>query len=126
MDKVSNKHLNNEHRDWVRSLAFYKEQIVLLKERLTELAKQGSKEDIPIQLDHFENQFKIQQTNIDTLSHNIRSFLHHAADQAAANDGFVERDLFNEHEELRDQFIQEEKTIHELRHDFNKFASKWM
>jgi hypothetical protein len=36
--KISIKHVSNEHSDWLRALDFYKEELNVLKTRLTEVA----------------------------------------------------------------------------------------
>jgi len=126
MSKISIKHLNNEHNDWLKSLQFYKDQVMILKGRLTELAGKYTSGDVVNQLDHFENQFNIQITNIDTISHDLKAYLHDVTLQAEGNNGYVEKELIDQHNSFRARFIEEEKFIHELRHEFNKFASHWM
>lgn len=126
MTKVSIKHLNNEHSDWLRSLDFYKEQIATLKDRLTEIGGKNTSKEMAVHLERFENQFCIQHTNIDQLSHDIRQYLHEASTQAEAHNGYMNSDLMSRHEALRGQFIGEEQTIHALRHEFHRFATHWM
>ncbi|MCB0700020.1 MAG: hypothetical protein H6551_00405 [Chitinophagales bacterium] len=126
MSMTSIKHLNNEHNDWLRALSFYKDELDILKERLTEVAGKNTGDEASQQADHFENQIKIQVTNIDTLRHDINTNLARVAEEVKDTAGHVEGELIAEHDALRDRFISEEKTINELRHEFNRYAAKWM
>ena len=104
MSKISIKHLNNEHNDWLKSLQFYKEQVTVLKGRLTELAGKYTSGDVVNQLDHFENQFKIQVNNIDTITHDLKAYLHDVTLQAEGNNGYVEKELIDQHNHFRNRF----------------------
>lgn len=118
--------ISNEHNDWLRSLAFYKDELGILQNRLTEVAGKNTGEEASKGAGHFENQLKIQITNIDVLHHDINEFLHKAAEQAEQHAGRVEDDMMAKHDKLRDRFIAEEKTLLELRHEFNRYAAKWI
>lgn len=126
MSMTSIKHLDNEHNDWLRALDFYKQELSILKGRLTEVAGKNTGDEASQQADHFENQIKIQVTNIDTLRHDINTNLAKVADEVKDNAGHIEGGLIAEHNALRDRYIAEEKVINELRHEFNRYAAKWM
>ncbi len=126
MSKTSITHVNNEHNDWLRALDFYKTELGILKGRLTEVAGKNTGDEASKGAEHFENQLKIQVTNIDTLRHDINENLAKIADDAAHSAGHVEQELIAQHDALRDRYIAEEKTINELRHEFNRYAAKWM
>lgn len=126
MSKTSITHLNNEHNDWLRALDFYKEECKILKERLTEVAGKNTGTEVGQMSGQFEDQLKIHITNIDTLRHNINENLHKISRQAQNNAAHIDESLITKHSALREEFITEEKLIAELRHDFNRFAAKWM
>lgn len=126
MSKTSITHLDNEHNDWLRALDFYKQECGILKERLTEVAGKNTGEEVGKMSEQFESRIKIQVTNIDMLRHNINENLHNISEDAKNSAGHVGQQLIDKHGELREQFIEEEKLIAELRHDFNRFAAKWM
>ena len=124
--KVSVKHVNNEHADWLRALDFYKEELNVLKTRLTEVAGKNNGKEVELLSSHYENQIKLQTTNIDTLRHNIHSVLKSIAEQAQEAVGYIDEKLLAEHNKLREKYIMEEAIVNALRHEFNVFAAKWM
>jgi len=125
-NKTSITHLDNEHNDWLRSLDFYKTELGILKDRLTEVAGKNTDKEVGINAEHFENQLKIQISNIDTLSHNINENLSKVSKQSQTHAAHIDKGLLTQHYNLREQYISEEKTLNQLRHDFNRFAAKWM
>lgn len=127
MRKVSIKHMNNAHTDWLRALDFYKEEIGILKGRLTEIAGKNTAPDVMRQVEHYENQFAIQRDNIERLAHDTRTNVGSAAAESKKSpEGYIDATLLTSHNTLEQRFRQEEKTIHELRHEFNDFAAEWM
>lgn len=126
MSMTSIPHANVEHSDWVRNLDFYKQELDILKGRLTEVAGKNTGDEASKGAEHFENQFKIQITNIDTLRHDINTHLSEIAGQAAASAGHIEKAELDSHNALRNRYIAEEKTINDLRHEFYRYAAKWM
>lgn len=127
MKKISITHFGNKHSDWLRALDFYKQEINILRNRLTEIAGKNTAAEPAKQVEHFENQFKIQVDNIDRLSHDIRENVAETTSQAkGANAGYIDGHLFNRHESLEEAFSAEEKLVAEMRHEFNRFAAEWM
>jgi len=126
MQKISIKHISNEHNDWLRALDFYKQEIRTLKGRLTEIAGKNTGQEAAAGIEHYENQFAIQSANIDELAHKVRENVHGISVQAGPMHPYVDVSLAAQHDALRDEYAAEEKTINELRHAFNRFAAVWM
>lgn len=126
MSMINVLRLTTEHNDWLRALSFYKDELGILKSRLTEVAGKNTGDEAAKGAEHFENQLTIQTTNIDTLSHDISSFMRNAAEQAEAHAGHVEQAVADKHDELRERYIAEEKVLQDLRHEFYRYAAKWM
>ncbi len=127
MKKVNISHVNNEHNRWLRGLNFYKTEISILKNMLTELAGKNSADDVMKDVEHFENQFVIQTNNIDKLSHDIHINLSKISSQAQASSaGYIDGELLSEHTALGEKYDTEERIVVELTHTFRKFAEKWM
>ncbi len=117
----------DEHNNWLRALEFYKSELKNLKERLTEIAGKYTSKEVGAEIEHFENQMKVQVENIDTLHHEINNDLAKIADQAKENAaGYVDVTLIDMLNGCKDKFLATEKVINDLRHDFNRFASEWM
>ena len=127
MIRVSITHMSNAHNSWLRSLDFYKTEINTLKGMLTEIAAKNTGEQVMKEVEHYENQFKVQLENIDILTHDIRENLAEAGRQAnASGAGYVDGSLLSKHTELGEKYATEEKIVNELRHSFQLFAAEWM
>lgn len=125
--QTSIKHLTNEHNDWLRGLSFYKDELQILKNRLTEVASKNTGFDAVNMMNHYENQVTLQTTNIDTLRHDINSNLETIVAQLNDNTpGYIDTQLVDKHNTLRDNYFTQEKLVNELRYEFNRFAAKWM
>ena len=127
MKRISITHINNAHNDWLRALDFYKQEIAILKGRLTEIAGKNTGAEVMPKIEHYENQFIVQRDNIDRLIHdtglNVASAGKEAQDSSA---GYIDATLVIQHTILQERYRQEEKIINELRHEFNQFAAEWM
>ncbi len=127
MDKISITHINNAHTDWLRALDFYKQEIKILKKRLTDIAGKNSHHDVMVDIEHFENQFDIQAENIHRLAHDLKSNVKMIASEARnSGAGYIDGMLLDKHNELGQRYETEEKTVNELRQSFNLFAAAWM
>lgn len=126
MKFISVSKLGNGHSDWLRALDFYREELGILELRLAEVMRKNTGSDFLAGVEHFQNQFIVQKNNIDEFRHAIKENLQKAGREALAYAGYVEADREREHDALMEDFMGLEKVIMELRHDFNRFLSKWM
>lgn len=127
MKKISITHVSNEHNRWLRGLDFYETEIGIQKGILTEIASKNTGADVMKEVEHFENQFKVQQDAISRLRHDIRMNLERIADQAKHQSaGYIDGDLVNEHTSLGAQYDTEEHIIKGIIHSFRRFAEQWM
>jgi hypothetical protein len=127
MSKTSINHIGHAHNDWLRSLDFYKQELTVLRDRLTEIGGKNMAREVSLEVEQYENRFKVQQDNIDRLRHDIRENVHSLSTQAQENKaGYVERDLVERFMQLSEVFVAEEKAVNELRYEFNHFSAAWM
>ena len=127
MNKVSITHLSNAHNRWLRSLQFYKQELEILRNMLYEIARKNTRDSVMKEIDHYENQFKIQVENIDQLSHDIQQNITKIGKEAEASTaGYIDGDLVSTHNALEEKFEREETIINELRATFHHFAAEWM
>lgn len=127
MEKISITHMNNAHNDWLRALDFYKQEVSILKKRLTEIAQKNTDNGVQKEVEHYENQLTVQMDNIDRLDHDIHlniASTSHELQEAKA--GYIDRNLLTQHNNLKERFNSEEKVFNEVRHNFNLFAAEWM
>lgn len=127
MNKINISHVTNMHSQWLRTLNFYKTEITIQKGILTEIAGKNTGEAIQKDIEHFENQFKIQTNNIDTLAHDIHVNIDAIAREASvASAGYIDGLLVAQHTVLGNKTEEEEKEMQELIHAFRRFAEQWM
>ncbi len=127
MDKISIVHVKHTHNDWLRGIEFYKQELDILKKRLTEIAGKNTSDEVLKGVEHFENQFKVQMDNIDRLRHDINLNIQSIAVQAESSKaGYIDNILLARHNTLRVRYEEEEKAIRELRADFMRFSAEWM
>lgn len=127
MERVSITHMSNAHGDWLRALEFYKQELGILKKRLTEIAGKNTDKDVMKDVEHFENQFEIQAENIHKLKHDIKYNVKMAGREALdSGAGYIDGFLLDQHYYLGERYENEERTVNDLRQSFNQFSSAYM
>jgi hypothetical protein len=118
--------LHTEHLEQINRLKFYKDEIEIMRNRLSEIVQKNSSPEILSLVDRYENQFLIQENAIADLKHKIKAKqksveLSITANPIAADHrkGEAERGM----EEEVDTF---EKNFNELRSEYIKFLSRRM
>ena len=64
--------LHFEHQVWMQEMSFYKEQLMSFRHRLEEIAGKYNQQDVLQQLEHFQNQFILQNEQADILLHDLK------------------------------------------------------
>lgn len=119
--------MSDEHTGWLSALEFYKGELSFIKNRLTEIAGKNTDKEVGAQVEHFENQVKVQTQNVDHLRHDIVENLAKAVAQLKeSNAGYIDTELVKEHTRQKERFFTEERVVNEFRQEFNRFATQWM
>ena len=126
MKEINIKHISNLHSDALRGLEFYEQELEIMQKRLEEIAGDNTGNEVSVNIEHFQNQFLIQNNNIDELKHKIEQNLKTIESQVMSSAGVVDQDSMSLNADLYDQYLTEEKIVNDIRHEFNRFASKWM
>jgi hypothetical protein len=126
MDQVNIKHIANLNNDYLRGIEFYKQELSILQGRLEEIAADNTGKEVLQQVEHFQNQFLIHSNYLDEIRHRIKSDLKSIELQLHKTHVFVSEDTAIEYFNVNEQYITEEKLFNDLRHEFNRFAAKWM
>lgn len=118
--------LHDEHKIWKNKLAFYKDEIAIMTNRISEIAKKNTSKEVLAFVEHFQNQLIVQKEQIDIIGHNIG--IHEAALEAAAtkNPTNVDHEKFEDHSGQRSDVETFERIFNELRKELISFLSKWM
>lgn len=126
MQTTSNKHLSNEYQSWQNALGFYKDELGVYKNRLTEVAGKNTAQETMQQVEHFQNQFLIQIESIDTLSHDIKIHLSEMAGTMQDHAGHVSQEQLTTQAQLKERYETESKIFADLKVEFTQFLSKVM
>lgn len=123
-NKMHLTNLHSERNNWIKHLAFYKDECASIQNRLGEIVSANSKIEVTAQVEHFQNQLVRQNEVIDILKHDIHQAEAAMAAQVEANPVATDRKTAPDHTHLRDQFETFEKLFTELKTEFNTFAAK--
>jgi F420-dependent methylenetetrahydromethanopterin dehydrogenase len=121
---IYDQHLENQ--DWLKRLDFYKEDLIILRERLEEVTSKNNNADFLKSVEHFQNQFLIQRNHIDELAHEIKANENTLVAEIQDNPVAVDHRKVENHDNEADFMGYFEKNFAELRAEFNVFLAKWM
>ncbi|MES2285496.1 MAG: hypothetical protein V4547_07395 [Bacteroidota bacterium] len=118
--------LHEDHKTWLNKLAFYKDEIQIMQNRISEIAKKNTSKEVLSFVEHFQNQLIVQKEQIDTLKHEINS--HERSIEEKVNKKAVanESKKFLDHSTQRNSVESFENNFNALRKELIHFLSKWM
>jgi len=126
MQPTSIKKGTGNYGEWKSTLSFYKDELVIFKNRLTEIVQKNNGKEIMQQVEHFENQFLVQSEKIDILQHDINVHLNTMAQDVQQHAGHISTAALAEDSKLREQFESESRIYEALKTEFMQFLSKVM
>lgn len=124
MQTTSIQNVSEGYGEWKAILSFYKDELGIFKNRLTEIAKKNTSHEVMQQVEHFQNQFIIQIVNIDTLRHDINEHISIMAKEAQEFAGQVDKNKVMEQNILKDRFENEQHIFNGIKEEFARFLSK--
>jgi len=121
---IIDQHL--EHREWLNTIAFYRDEIKIMQHRIEDVASKNTGIDILKKVEHFQNQLIIQSSTLDELTHDIRKHELEIAALAEANPVASDHRRAPVHPEHAEAMLSFEKMFNELRHENIRFLAKVM
>ncbi len=118
--------LHEEHKTWLNKLLFYKDELKIMADRITEVAEKNTSNEVRSLADHFNNQLIIQKEQIDILNHDIKSHELYLEAAALDNPNGIDKEKFSDHKKHRESIAIFEKLFKNLREESIDFLSKWM
>ena len=119
-------HISAEHHGWLRGLEFYNDELRIMRSRLEEVSWKYTDAEVKKQVEHFQNQFMVQESNMNHLKHAINLHVKHMENDVVEHAQHLTTETLTEHSSARDKFVTQEKIFNELRHEFNRFLIKTM
>lgn len=122
--------LHFDHKIWTNTLHFYKQELGIYDGYLMEVATRWTDKDVKAELEHFQNQFYIQNNELDTLIHDIKLHEEELVKFAKDHEVAIDHIYFDDHaqkhgatQERVDTFV---KIYEELKTDFKGFLAKYL
>lgn len=117
---------HTEHNEWLNKLLFYKDDLIIMQNRLDEITKKNTSTAVMKSIEHFQNQFIIQREQIDILKHDIN--IHEDAIKKTINENPIASDhrRTDDHKDHRQKIERFEELFALLRKDLMSFLAKWM
>jgi hypothetical protein len=123
-----NEYLKTAHAndmEWKKALEFYREEIIVMRKRLSEISFKNSSKEIKMVVSHFESQFIINSELIDELNHDINLREDSISREIKINPVAYEHRLIK-YSELNGKMEIFEKLFAEMKKAFNRFSSETM
>ena len=118
------EHYNRELTEWKNSIDFYLDEIKILEERLEEVAWKNTKPSITVNVEHFQNQFILQQEALGILKHDIHAQQLKIEADIIPKNKLTDEEVIANQDLLRDRQQAAEKIFIELKHSFYRFLSR--
>lgn len=118
--------LHYEHLLWRNELNFYKEELNILEHRLGEIVARNTGDEAERGVESFQNRFELQREHVSDIKHRIKKHEHFLAGYAKDHPIAVDHVHFTDHADIREQFERFRELYQEMKHEFNRFAVKWM
>lgn len=111
----------NECTTWRQRLHAHRDELHQLTHTLEEIAKGKEDKQVLTDVEHFQNQFYIQQMNFHDLNHAIKSHAQKLESEGSSHPA----ETIAEHESLLGQFNHLEANLDNLKEEFENFKSKF-
>lgn len=114
-------HMSNEHSSWMRGIAFYRDEIKILLERLNELTTDKTCKAGADQIEQYHNQILNYQNTMAELEQDIQANFKLIESDLEKRELHVSNSAMAQADSLRNRYIEVEKSFNEFRHAFNRF-----
>lgn len=114
------------HREALNILAFYADDLKILRKRIEEVVSRNTGKDILAQAEHFQNQLIIQQNEMEDLRKAIKESENNLEDGIKSNPVAADRRSVPNESGLRLKLATYEKLFQEMRVELYTFLSSVM
>lgn len=121
-----NENLHFEHLQWQSELAFWEDELKSFNNRLSELVKRWTKKEVLVQLEHYQNEFILQNGIIDKLQEEIEIHEARIAGQTKTGNNALDTAMTKKHLEFRNKMETQRQIYADLKKEFFLFLTKYM
>ena len=112
--------MHAEHNEWQNKIKFYKNELKKLNDDLDRFVLNKPNQEIMISVEHFQNQFTVQNEVLDIMRHDFKQH-ENAIEARQSNLSSSDTGLSDSHESHRERLEHFAKIFHELREEFHGF-----
>lgn len=124
--KASLNFLHHQSTDWLRELAFYKDELAILTKRLEEAAAKNTSGEVLAQVEHFQNRFIMLREQADILKHDISVRAKEVEELVKSKPEHIDEKFAATNDTDLTRVKDFSKSISDTRFEFNTFLSKVM
>ncbi len=125
MTYTTSLRMGNKHQEMNKILDFYEKDIEFLKTLLTEVLSKNNGFEVRAEAEHFQNQFIIQQNNIEELRKKVLLNKQEASVEAKSHAGKVDERLIVDIITTEKEVDRIEIIITGIRKEFKRFVANW-
>ncbi len=114
---------HQDHIQWIKDLEFYEEDLAFLTSQLEDVSSKNTGSDLKKKVEKFQNQFIIQQNEIDILKHNINKNEEILENKVIENPVAIEHRKMEDDLSLRDRVETFARLFKEMKAEFNSFLA---
>ena len=115
-----------DHKMWLNELAFYKEEMVILQNRLDEVAERNTDKGMKAVQGQMQSKLIRQKEVLDILEHDITLHQQELVQFAKDHPIALDHVLFSDHTDMRDRMDTYKKIYAEMKSDFQDFVAEWL
>lgn len=114
----------NELSDWKKLFQFFKDELRIFHLRLIEVVERNSKKRVLGYVEHFQNQFILQDEEFDILKQEIHRLESGVEDNFRREGTAFSEEALKKRELLREKVYLSEKIFLETKHEFYRFLAR--
>lgn len=119
-------HLHLICEDWKRELEFFKQEMVILRKRLQEVAEKNTDSGVLKYVEHFENKFHIITDHLDEMRHDVNLKNESLLKEAAEKPNYINVKMIASDENLTSLMLDTSADFYATKKEFYQFLSKVM
>lgn len=115
--------LHTEHREWLSKFSFYKDELSILKNRIAEIASGYTSKDVLAQVEHFQNQLIVQQTQLEQLRHDVKQQENLIEKSITDNPTATDHRKLDDHSSLREKVETFDRLFTAMKNELKEFVA---
>ncbi len=112
------------HIDWLRELAFYNDELLILSNRLEEVARANTAMDVMQQVEHHQNRLILLKEELDIIKHDVNENEKALLDKVGQKQEFIHLRVVDSDEQLLARVQYLAVSVSEFRFEFNNFLAR--